>query len=187
MAERPPFERAFERSGEALRRAMDANLRYYEGLQQLTAEYVKALASVLGELRLPLDLGTLDLARGRERTRTHQAEVVRTEPSTTAALVLEGEAGAEARAAFVIDNDLPREVVAPVRSSLERDVTPVRTEPDVVTLGPGERALVQIVAEIGENLGIGESYRGEVSVPDLSQTRVPIVVRRVEPRTDPAP
>ena len=39
---------------------------------------------------------------------------------------------------------------------------------------------MQIIATISEDLTVGASYQGEVSVPGLSNTRVPLVLRRRE-------
>ena len=55
----------------------------------------------------------------------------------------------------------------------------VRFEPEVITLQPGEQTLVQIAVEVTRGLRRGVDYRGEVSVPGLTGTRIPLVVRRV--------
>ena len=49
-----------EQSGldQIFRRALEANARYYEALGQVTTDYLKALAGVLGEVKLPTTLAS---------------------------------------------------------------------------------------------------------------------------------
>jgi hypothetical protein len=63
----------------------------------------------------------------------------------------------------------------------------MRVEPGVVSLEPGGRTLVQIIATITDDLNVGAAYQGEVSVPGLSNTRVPLVLRRRESAQTPEP
>jgi len=157
-----------------LRRAAEANMRYYSALGQATADYVKAVVDIWQGLARP------------------DGAVASTAPSTPSpsigpALVLEAAAGASARAAFVVANKLARPVTAPVVTSTFADpsgatVQPtLRIEPGRVALGPGDRAIVQVMAAITDDLVTGVAYRGRLSVPGLSDDSVAVVIRRLEP------
>lgn len=166
-----------ERSGldQVLRRAMEANARYYEALGQVTADYLKALVGVLGDVRLP------SVAVGRPAAPTAPAAPPE---APAAAMVLEAAAGKSAVGAFMVQNRLSQRVTAPVVASAfldasGREAKPVLVfEPDVVSLECGEQVLVRVTAAVDERLDAGASYRGEVTIPGLSGDRVPIVVRR---------
>jgi hypothetical protein len=47
-----------------------------------------------------------------------------------------------------------------------------------VTLDPGEQCPVRISVLVSEDLVAGVSYRAEISIPGLSESRVPVVLRR---------
>jgi hypothetical protein len=156
------------------RRALEANARYYEALGQVTTDYLKALAGVLGEVRLPASLG------GRAAA---SAPPAASAPAPSA-MVLEAPAGQTAVGAFMVQNGLGQHVAAPVVTSAFLDpsgaeVRPALTfEPDVVSLESGEQVLVRVTAAIDERLEPGVGYRGEVTVPGLSGDRVALVLRR---------
>ena len=46
--------------------------------------------------------------------------------------------------------------------------------------GPGDRAMVTVGATVPPGLPLDESLTGEVSVPGLSDVRVPVLLRRVD-------
>jgi hypothetical protein len=50
--------------------------------------------------------------------------------------------------------------------------------PNVITLEPGGRTLVQIFATITDSLEPDVTYRGEVNVPGLSEHGIPVLLRR---------
>jgi len=169
---------------EAVRRATEANARYYSALGQLTVDYLRTLRQLADDLRLPVRLGDLRSmaargtpARAPQRTRPEESPAV-------AAMVLEAEAGGSALGVFLVENDLDGPVSAPVAASAFTDEDgaevrpPLAFEPAVVTLEPGQQMLVRVTAIIGEDLKADRSYRGELTIPGLTATPVPIVVRR---------
>ncbi len=168
---------------ELWRRGVDANLRFYEGVGRLTADYVRALASVAADLRTgraarPSAPSAADPAPPREAPPRPPAE--RQDP----VLVLEAEAGNAALGVFMVENLLGSKVSAPVTTtpfadSEGREVQPdLSFDPDVITLEPGEQMLVRVAAAIDEAFEPDVAYRGEVSVPGPVGTRVPLVLRR---------
>jgi hypothetical protein len=89
----------------------------------------------------------------------------------------------------VVSNKLPRQVSTPVVSSEFTDPEgdarhpTIRIEPGLVTLEPGDRAVVGVTATITDDLSPGVAYRGRLTVPDLSDDSVPVLIRRVADAT----
>lgn len=164
---------------EAVRRIADANLRYYQGLGQLTVDYVRAMAGLLGELRAAV--APPQAAPARQAPAPPSA----TPSAPPPVLVLEGQGGAEAAAVFRVSNDLRRRVSAPVVVSAFTDESgrehrlPLRVEPAVVELGAGEQALVEVHAAIPPEVEAGVPYRAEITVPGLAAAGVPVLLRRL--------
>ena len=85
---------------------------------------------------------------------------------------------------FMVENTTMRPVsgplgVSPFADEAGREVEPtVRFAPDVVSLDPGDQVLVQVAAVVDESLEPGVRYTGEISIPQLSGMRIPLVVRR---------
>jgi hypothetical protein len=182
MAERRPDEWAGPLS-HAMRRAMETNLRFYEAVGRVTVDYLRALSGVWDETRRTMP--------GWQFTTAPAASAAPPGPTATggatsaAAVVLEGPLGAEVRGAFVVTNDLPRRAVAPVMVSAFRDAVgdetaiPLRIEPGLLQLDPGARAVVQVVATVSDALREDAVYHAELSVPDLSASRIAVLLRRV--------
>jgi len=160
---------------ELWRRAIDLNLRFYGALGRLTIDYLRDLVTVLGDLR--------SSPPGRP-------SAAREEPSTAppqrgnAVMVLEEGAGSAGLGVFLVENHLDHEVSArPVASVFVdpagHEIRPtVRFDPEVVTLRAGEQLLVRVTATIDETLEPDVRYQGEVTIPELSGTCIPIVLRR---------
>jgi hypothetical protein len=171
MADKQPLP--FE---EPLRRAMEANLRYYEALGQVTQEYWKAMFGILNTL--PVRFG------GGGATASKPGSANATAPASAATLVLEGQLGSEAQGVFMVENRLPRTVSTAVVTSAFADPSgravqhPLRVVPSVITLEPGGRTLVQIFATVTDSLEPNVAYRGEANVPGLSEHGIPILLRR---------
>jgi hypothetical protein len=163
---------------EPVRRTIDANLKYYQALGEVTQEYFKSLLGVFRDL--PIRLGSL----GSTSTPAAAATASRSAAAPTATLVLEAEAGQEAESVFLVENRLPRRVsttvvTSPFLDPSGRDVQPaLRILPGVVTLDPGARTLVRIVAVVSDEWEIDVPYRGTVQVPGLSDHAIPVVLRR---------
>ena len=170
MAERPDL-------AETWRRVMEANLRYYEGLIGLSANYLGAVVGALGSLRTP-DQSAHPLVPGDPGRTASRAN------APAPALVLEAESGSDAMGAFLVENHLAHRVAAPIVVSAFRDpagleVEPaLKFEPQSIALEPGEQLLVRVSVRIEEQHNVGTAYRGEVSIPGLSDSRVRLVIRR---------
>jgi hypothetical protein len=160
------------------RRAVDAQLGYYRSVGQLTVEYGRAMAGVLRDVRA-------------SRPSPAEAAPLESTPLGSPVMVLEAEEGSSAVGMFVVENRTRGVISAPIdvpvlADAEGRQVRPeLRFEPEVVTLEAAEHALVQIAVSITKALRTGVDYRGEVTVPGLTGTRIPLVVRRL-PRARPA-
>lgn len=160
------------------RRAVDANVRYVEAVARVTAEYIRALAAFTRDLSAPVPAGSG--APGSLRPEPETPTV----PTAPPAMVLEGEAGATALGVFLVENHLERAISTPVAASGfvaddGREVEPPLTfDPELVILDPGEQLLVQVSTTIGNDLERDVGYRGELTVPGLTGTSVPVVIRR---------
>jgi hypothetical protein len=161
--------------GDVMRRAVETNFRYYEAVGRVTVDYLRALSGVFTEARRTMP--------GWQFGPSPSAPNATSAPSA-AAVVLEGAPGAEARGAFVVTNDLPRRVVAPVMVSTFRDERdeeasiPLRIEPGLLQLDAGAHQVVQVIAAVSDALREGATYRAELSVPELSTARIPVLLRR---------
>lgn len=164
---------------DVLKRAFDANLRYWETVNRAASEYVQAMTRVWKDAPVSWTPGTSRATRSEPASPAAAAE-----PRFTPALLLEGPAGEEARAVVMVRNDLDREAEAPVVPSaltgpdgaaVELEV---RAEPARVRVKPGEQVAVSLAVEMTDDLDEGVGYRGEVNVPGLSERGVPLVVRR---------
>lgn len=170
MAETPSLEQLW-------RRAIDAQLEYYRSVGQLSLEFARAALGVVRAdrstptVRLPVEPVAEPL----------QSALLAAAP----VLALEAEEGSWAVGMFVVENSTGTRVSAPLELPALADAEgrrvhgDVRFEPEVITLQPGEQTLVQIAVEVTRGLRRGVDYRGEVSVPGLTGTRIPLVVRRV--------
>jgi len=161
------------------RRALDANLRFYGALGRLTADYFRDLIGVLGGVQATPAAGP-----AQETRPSPAAPETPRPPKRTAVMVLEEAAGKTAVGVFLVENNLGREVAErPVSSAFVdaagRKVEPaLRFDPEAVALAPGEQLLVRVMAVIDETLEPEVRYQGEVTIPGLTSTAIPIVLRR---------
>jgi hypothetical protein len=138
------------------RDTVEAGLRYWSRLGRLAVECVSALLPPVAEVRA-----------GAPRT-----------------ILVEAEAGRQGVGVFLVENTTERRLSIPVSVSRfvgedGAEVQPkVTFRPDVLTLDPGDQVVVQVAAAIDETLEPDVRYRAEISVPGLSETRIPLVVRR---------
>lgn len=169
MADTPSLEQLW-------RRAVDAQLEYYRSIGQLSVEYARAALGVVRADRLSAAPAPMAPA---------PAAAQATQPVAAPVLALEAEEGSWAVGMFVVENSTGALVSAPVELPALADADgrqvhgEVRFEPEVITLQPGEQTLVQIAVEVTRGLRRGVDYRGEVSVPGLTGTGIPLVVRRL--------
>jgi hypothetical protein len=167
-------------ASDLLRRALDANLRYYAAIGRLTVDYLEALGAIARHVEVPkLTSPTVTL-----RQSPPAPPVPPPAPPAPAVMVLEAEAGGTAIGVFLVENLLGERVAAPVSASplagpdgREVDV-PLAFDPEVVVLEPGEQILVRVSAQLDGELESDVGYRAEVAVPGVIGTKVPIVVRR---------
>ena len=152
-----------------LRRAAKTNIGFYEDLVQISADYLKNLSAIFDEEQEP----------GVTRSPTTKT---RTKKS---ALVLEAQAGERAESYFVVENQLSRKVPAEIIASPIVDAKDevvkqkLQFEPSKIDLEPGQRIIVQVMADIDQSLEPGVGYRGSITVPGLSDSPVAIVLRRL--------
>jgi hypothetical protein len=171
MADRTPME-------DVMRRAYDANLRYWETVGRAATDYMQSVTKLWADAPLSWKPAAMSWTGPRSSATMHH------EPAVSPALVMEGVKGAEVRTVLMISNDLAREAEATVEISTLRGPdgrfapVEVRAIPETLKLAAGARMPVTLVAEISDALLEGADYHGEVTVPGLSERGVPIVVRR---------
>jgi len=167
---------------ELWRRALELNVRYYTSLGKLTAEYFKDLAVAMSSVSQAA--GQQPTAAAPAGARPVAAPRPAAQPAATPVTVLEGEAGSTAMGVFLVGNSLPQDVSARVSASpmVDENGRQGKVEfvfdPPVISLRAGEQLLVRVMAVIDPTLDIGASYRGELSIPELGGTRIPVSVRR---------
>ncbi len=186
--------------GDLWRHALRAQADYVRAVARLTEMYGRA---VVGTVRAAASAAavtprgpreTAAAAAGHEAThgtgrRERRAErtAAASPPAGGPVMALEAEAGSVAQGVFLVENVTARRISAPlerfsVRDQAGREIEPeMRFEPDVVTLDRGEQALVQVALAVGEALEAGVDYRGEVRIPGIPGTAIPVVVRRLAP------
>jgi hypothetical protein len=158
------------------REAAEAGLRYWGTLGRLAFESVTALVPLVARVQ-PGDARLADRPRGAAAAKT---------------ILVEAEAGQSGIGVFLVENTTPQQLSIPVSVSAfldphGREVNPVLAfRPDVITLDSGDQLVVQVEAAVDETLEPDVRYHAEISVPGLSQTRIPIVVRR-RPSIPPRP
>jgi hypothetical protein len=147
---------------------VEAGLRYWGTLGRLAVESVTALVPLVAELRPPGDA---------------PVEIVDAPPVPKTILV-EAEAGQSGMGVFLVENTTAEQLSIPVSASpfhdpRGREVHPaIAFRPDVITLDPGDQQVVQVAAAVDETLEPDVRYHALISVPGLSATRIPIVLRR---------
>jgi hypothetical protein len=158
--------------GDIVRRAMQANARFYKGWVDLTLEYFRGIAEIFsGE---------------PARTGAEAAE------PAAGVLVLEAEEGTAARGAFLVTNDLGRTLTCELVASEFADrgggrvPAQVQFEPPRLELAPGEQRVVRVTIPIAAELNAGVAYAGEFSIEGLDGFSVPVVLRRTH-RVDESP
>ncbi|MBZ5538153.1 MAG: hypothetical protein LAO31_19545 [Acidobacteriia bacterium] len=166
---------------EVWRNAVDANIRYYTTLGQLTARILNVLFTTVTELRPDLQMGS---SSPQPPAVPKSPPALTSQGAPSSALVLEGRAGGIALGVFLVENGLPHKVSTSVVASAFADpegrlVRPaLRFEPDRIFLEPGEQVIVRVTTVIDESLRPEMRYQGEISVPGMPGTRIPIVLRR---------
>lgn len=148
-----------------MRRAVQANARFYKGWLDLSFEYFRTISGVLGtEMETTTSVQEVDTGGG--------------------ALVLEGEAGKMVSGSFLVSNDMDKPVSTAFAGSDFKDPrgasVAARTsfEPSALQLAPGEQKIVQVSIYIDDKLSPGVGYAGEISIKGMEGFTVPVVLRR---------
>src|SRR4051794_11731122 len=178
----------------------------------LVDETARALTGYYGRLgRIGLDLAGAVLPSGAIRldvtplARLFRRATGAVEPAGPASgpgdtgaartLLVEADGGRPGFGVFLVENLTAEPVSAPITVSAfvndaGHEVRPrLVLRPATVSLEPGQQAMVQLAAELHEELETGVRYHGEIAIPALSDRRIPIVLRRVSPAeavTDPS-
>jgi hypothetical protein len=160
------------------RRSLEATVQFYSTLGKLAADCLESLLATSGtDSSLNSDANVSPpVAVSQERTAA--------KPAPVSMMVLEAEAGRKALGLFLVENGFSRAVSAEVTASPFVDdhgneiKALVEFQPASVTLQPGEQSLVKVLASIHKNMPAGIRYRGEIGVPGLMGTRIPVVLER---------
>jgi hypothetical protein len=165
----PPDEASLQTElAEGWHAGVEAGLRYWGTLGRLAVESITALVPLVAELR----------PGGGAPVKIVEAPPV---PKT---ILLEAEAGQSGMGVFIVENTTAEQLSIPVSASpfhdpRGREVHPaIAFRPDVITLDPGDQQVVQVAAAVDETLEPDVRYHALISVPGLSATRIPIVLRR---------
>jgi hypothetical protein len=176
-----------DRVEELLRRIVEANLRYYEAVERLSVDYVRAVAGSVRSLGTGLRNENALATAGKTWTIRDPHLAAVDAPANAPALVLEAEVGGSATGAFVGENLLAEGtsspvVVSPFVSDDGRELRPrLVFDPEVVVLTAGEETVVRVVATVDEAFEPGVAYRAEVTVHGLVGPGLTVVTRRIEP------
>jgi len=168
---------------DVVKRAFDANMRYWETVGRAATEYVQAVTKIWADVPITWTPGASPKAAANGVPAAAAAGAAST---AAPALLLEGFAGAQARATIMVSNDLDREAEAQISVSSLRGpdgrfiAMEIRTIPETVKLAAGARVPVTLAADITDALAAGADYHGEINVPGLSPRGVPLVLRRRE-------
>jgi hypothetical protein len=172
MADGPDLTQLF-------RRTVQANARFYQGWVDLSLEYFRGLTEIFGGAQPD----------------SPAAEAADFPAAGTGVLVVEGEAGTTQGSAFLVTNDLGRnlscELIATEFAGPGGAALALKTsfEPPRVELAPGEQRVVQATVAVDERLTPGVAYSGAFAIKGMDGFSVPVVVRRrhsVSDDADPA-
>ena len=167
-----------DKSREVWRRAVEANVRYYQAWSRIANEYLNevgaALKTVVPQLRLPSITFPTNAPLGRASDFSTVAVSTAVPPT---AVVMEGPPGSVAQGAVVVENHLSHRVSAAVRAQVDSDIE-IAVEPEQVDLGPGESVVVKISARlpVRDSTHLIE-VSGQLHVPELVGTAVPLLIR----------
>ena len=149
----------------AWRETTEAALRYWGRLGRLALESVTALARADDES---------PPAEPRPAA----------PPAVPRTILVEAEAGESGMGVFLVENTTNGRLSIPVSVSSfldeeGREVHPIVTfRPETITLDPGDQLVVQVTVAVDETLVPDVRYHAQISVPELSEARIPIAVRR---------
>jgi hypothetical protein len=152
---------------EIVKRTVQANAKFYKGWMDLSLDYFRGISEIFGgtpETSSPI-MQEADLRAG--------------------VLVLEGEEGSTVRGAFLVTNDLGRNVACDLVASDfvnpggARVIATATFEPAQFELAPGEQRVVQVAIPVDSKLAAGFGYTGEFAIKGMQGFSVPVVIRRL--------
>jgi hypothetical protein len=165
---------------DVLRRAAEANMRYYQAWGDLARQWLDEITAVSRDV-LSKTAPASTAARTVSVAPAAAAQPA-APPAGAAALVLEASAGAEATGAFLVENHLGHPVdAAMLADPIEgADDVVLQFEPPGVSLAPHESAVVKVRVIVPSGLSAGVDHRTTLRVPGLPGTSIPVVVRRTD-------
>src|SRR6267142_456139 len=169
------------------RRSLEATVQFYSTLGKLAADCLESLLATAAT-----NSGLDSDANAPPPVAVNQ-EGTAARPAPVSMMVLEAEGGQKALGVFLVENGFSRAVSAAATASAFVDdhgneiKAMVEFQPASVTLQPGEQILVKVLASIHKDMPAGIRYRGEIGVPSLMGTRIPVVLERTAEAKAPKP
>ena len=163
------------------RRSLEATVQFYSTMGKLAFDCLETLLATAGNSNSAINT---DESRPGSVSVDREAGSTRPNPVPVSMMVLEAEAGRKALGVFLVENGFSRAVSGSATASAFVDdrgneIRPsVEFQPSAITLEPGEQILVKVLASINKDIPAGIRYRGEIGVPGLMGTRIPVVLGR---------
>jgi hypothetical protein len=160
------------------RRSLEATVQFYSAMGKLAFDCLETLLATAGDSNSKVS------PEGNRSSVSVDREASSTSNPAPVSMVLEGEVGRKALGVFLVENGFSRAVSASATASAFVDedgneINPtVEFQPTSITLEPGEQILVKVLASIDRDMPAGIRYRGEIGVPGLMGTRIPVVLGR---------
>lgn len=162
------------------RRSLDATVQFYSALGELAVDCLETLLATTTNSNFGLNSD----ANAPTPAVVNQVNTA-PQPPPVSMMVLEADVSRKAMGVFLVENGFSRAVSAAATASAFVDdqgneINPtVEFQPASVTLQPGEQILVKVLATISRDMPAGIRYRGEIGVPGLMGTRIPVVLGRI--------
>jgi hypothetical protein len=172
------------------RRTLDATVQFYRTVGELAVDYLQSLVASVTTLETT-PVSRAGASGSANSPVSHPAPLTRP-PHPVSTMVLEAEDGAQAVGVFLVENLLSRPVTASPAASdfLGEDGRKIKSSlifhPPSMTLAPGEQILVRVQASFGKDMKPGVRYQGEIRVPGLLGTSIPLALCKTENSNAPA-
>ena len=166
------------------RGTLEATVRFYSTIGELAVKYLQSLVTSATTVE-PTRTSKADAGASANQPVIRPGPLTKS-PHPISTMVLEADGGARAIGVFLVENLLARPVTAtPAASELMgEDGRKVKAslifQPPSITLAPGEQALVRVVANFGKDMRPGVRYQGEIRVPGLLGTSIPLALCKTE-------
>lgn len=172
------------------RRTLDATVQFYSAVGELTVNFLQSLAASATTLERAAE--AKPTGNSANQPATHSVPTNKP-PHPVSTMVLEAEDGAQAVGVFLVENLLSRPVTAsPAVSDLlgedgRKFKSSLSFHPPSMTLAPGEQVLVRVLASFGKEMKPGVRYQGEIRVPGLLGTSIPLALCKTGNSNAPEP